>query len=170
MHLSLGLLGALLLSALIAERRVDVAAAIELCSPTTAATTPHPQYKVYVYEISPSLSMNSENARADRSFHVCKKCIYEQFSLEYVIHDYLTQFCGRTYNPEEADFFYLPIIRDVDYRIALQSGDRKPSLIDSAMIEALEKGTTTQWNTVFNVTDKYWHKNGGERNMCSHNV
>ena len=108
------------------------------------------------------MAVNSEKARAQRSFHVCKKCIYEQFSLEYVIYDYFTQFCGRTYDPAEADFFYLPIIRDVDYRIALQSGDRKPSLIDSALIEALEKHTTTQWKAVFNVTDKYWHRNKGK--------
>ena len=38
----------------------------------------------------------------------------EQFALEYVVHDFFTQFCGRTADPEEADFFYLPIIRDVN--------------------------------------------------------
>lgn len=37
----------------------------------------------------------------------------EQFALEYVVHDFLTQFCGRTTDPEKADFFYLPVIRDV---------------------------------------------------------
>jgi hypothetical protein len=29
--------------------------------------------------------------------------------------DFFTQFCGRTYDPYEADFFYLPIVRDVSY-------------------------------------------------------
>ena len=27
--------------------------------------------------------------------------------------DFFTQFCGRTEDPNEADFFYLPIVRDV---------------------------------------------------------
>ena len=45
-----------------------------------------PGYKVYVYDVAASLSLNSEKAREERNFHVCKKCIYEQFSLEYVIH------------------------------------------------------------------------------------
>ena len=47
---------------------------------------------------------------------LCKKSFcfpQEQFALELVVHDFLTQFCGRTLDPENADFFYLPIIRDV---------------------------------------------------------
>ena len=27
--------------------------------------------------------------------------------------DFFTQFCGRTLDPLQADFFYLPIVRDV---------------------------------------------------------
>lgn len=59
------------------------------------------------------------------------------------------------------DFFYLPIIRDVDYRIALQTGQRAPSIIDQALIEAIEKADTTQFRAVFNVSDKYWKRYSG---------
>ena len=29
--------------------------------------------------------------------------------------DFFLGFCGRTYDPKEADFFYLPILRDVSF-------------------------------------------------------
>lgn len=119
-------------------------------------------YKVYVYDIHPDLLKNAEQARKDRTFHICTKCIYEQFALEYIIFDYFTQFCGRTYHPEEADFFYLPIIRDVDYRIALNNkGNRASSSIELALLDAIEKQNTSLWKTVFNVTDKWWNRNKG---------
>ena len=81
-------------------------------------------FKVYVYPLSPDLSpvRLAEEARRNRTFHICQKCIYEQFALEYILVDFFSQFCGRTDNPEEADFFYLPVVRDVDYRVALQVG------------------------------------------------
>ncbi len=118
-------------------------------------------FNVYVYPISDQLLKNAEDARKNRTFHVCKKCIYEQFALEYIIFDYFTQFCGRTYNPDEADYFYLPIIRDVDYRIALQTGQRSPSVIESALLDAIEKKDMKLWRETFNVTDQYWLRNGG---------
>lgn len=116
-------------------------------------------YKVYVYELPKALILNADGARQNRTYHVCRKCIYEQFALEYIIHDYFThaQFCGRTQDPEEADFFYLPIVRDIDYRIALaRNGDRTPSPIEMALLGAIEKKDMSSWQTVFNVTDKYW--------------
>jgi hypothetical protein len=70
----------------------------------------------------------------------------------------------RTYNSHTygVDFFYLPIVRDVDYRIALANGgSRAPSAIDNALIEAIESNSTTSWKDVFNVTDEYWHRNQG---------
>ena len=60
------------------------------------------------------------------------------------------------------DFFYLPIVRDVDYRMALQSGgNRNPSIIDNALIEAIEKNNTIPWKENFQITDKYWYRHGG---------
>ncbi len=118
-------------------------------------------YKVYVYPLPYELMKNGEDARKNHTFHVCKKCIYEQFAREYIVYDYFTQFCGRTYNPEDADYFYLPIIRDVDYRIALQTGQRAPSAVESALLDAIEKKDTAQWRSVFNVTDQYWLRHGG---------
>lgn len=119
-------------------------------------------FKVFVYDIPKALLLRGEEARKNQTYHVCKKCIYEQFALEYVIFDYFTQFCGRTYNPEEADYFYLPIIRDIDYRIALSSGgSRTPSPIDQALIDIIEKGDSTTWKQVFQVSDQYWHRHNG---------
>ena len=79
---------------------------------------------------------DSNRARGNRTYHTCKKCIYEQFALEYVLWDHFQSSCARTYDPSEADFFYLPIIRDIDYRIALaKNGDRTPSAIETALLD-----------------------------------
>lgn len=120
------------------------------------------KFKVFVYNISSSGLMDRAfEARRNVTFHVCKKCIYEQFALEYVVYDYFTQFCGRTYDPEDADFFYLPVIREIDYRIALQTGQRAPSVIEEALLEAVEDNNTTKWKSTFLVTDKYWRRHKG---------
>lgn len=118
-------------------------------------------FKVYVYNISADLLQLAEQARRNQTFHVCQKCIYEQFALEYVLFDYFTQFCGRTHDPSQADFFYLPIIREIDYRVALQRGNRAPSKIEEALIDAIEKQNTDTWRQVFGVTDEFWRRNKG---------
>lgn len=121
-------------------------------------------FSVYVYPLSPEITSLklAEEARSNRTYHICRKCIYEQFALEYVIYDFFTQFCGRTYSPEKADYFYLPIVRDIDYRIALQNGGkRNPSLTENALLEAIEKKNFDPWNNYLNVTDRYWKRNDG---------
>ena len=132
---------------------------------TTAPPCPY-DFTVYVYDLSPDLSplRLAEEARRNRTFHVCQKCIFEQFALEYVLVDFFTQFCGRTYNPDEADFFYLPVVRDVDYRVAMQRGGgkgRDPSPMENVLIEALEKNNTEPWKAYLNVTDRYWRRYNG---------
>ena len=124
-------------------------------------------FTVFVYPLSSSLSplRLAEEARRNQTYHVCKKCIYEQFALEYVVHDFFTQFCGRTYNPEDADYFYLPIVRDIDFRVALP--DRSPSLIENVLIEAIEKNNLAPWKAYLNVTEKYCKKNNGEEHIIA---
>ena len=118
--------------------------------------------KIYIYDLPAKLLERAESARAKGEFHICKKCIFEQFALEYIIFDYFTQHCGRTSDPDEADFFYLPIIREIDYRIALSSGgQRAPSVIEETLLEVLEKNSFVKWHEVFNVTDKYWRRSNG---------
>lgn len=89
--------------------------------------------------------------------------ILEQFALEYIIFDFFTQFCGRTYNPDEADYFYLPLVRDAEYRVTLQSSirNRAPSSAEIALLDILEKKDSTAWKRVFNVTDHYFWEKGG---------
>lgn len=129
---------------------------------TSGQTKCNSYLKVYVYDISPQLLERAEAARKNGDYHICKKCIYEQFSLEYIVYDYFTQHCGRTRNPDEADYFYLPIIREIDYRIALSNGgQRAPSIIEEALIDATEKNDLQKWGSVFNVTDKYWQRGNG---------
>eukprot|EP01039_Chlorochromonas_danica_P005407 gene5407-5947_t len=95
-------------------------------------------------------------------FMISHQLFFNEFALEYILFDYFTQFCGRTHQPEEADFFYLPLIRDLDYRIALTGkGDRKPSPVDQALLDVLEKDNFNRWNEVFNITDIYWKKKKG---------
>jgi hypothetical protein len=139
-----------------------VACAVSAISSIESKASCNVDFRVYVYDLSHTgLLKNAAEARANSSYHVCKKCIYEQFALEYVIFDYLTQFCGRTYDADEADFFYLPIVRDIDYRIALQSGQRAPSATEEALLDALEKQNTSKWDSTFRVTHKYWDRYQG---------
>lgn len=119
-------------------------------------------FKVFVYELPAAVLQRAEDARAKGDYHICKKCIYEQFSLEYIVYDYFVKHCARTTNPAEANFFYLPIIREIDYRIALSNGgQRAPSIIEEALLETLEKNEYKKWYEVFNVTSEYWRRNNG---------
>jgi hypothetical protein len=124
------------------------------------------QYKVYVYPLDPSLSVVrlAEEARTNRSLHVCRKCILEQFALEYVFHDFFTQFCGRTEDPEEADFFYLPIVRDAEYRWNMHlkmKGAKSPSRAEEAIISLIEKDDPKPWQSYFGTTMEYWNRRKG---------
>ena len=119
-------------------------------------------FKVFVYELPASVLQRAEDARVKGDYHICKKCIYEQFSLEYIVYDYFVKHCARTMNPAEADFFYLPIIREIDYRIALSNGgQRAPSAIEESLLESLEKNEYNKWAEVFNVTSEYWRRSNG---------
>lgn len=125
-------------------------------------------FKVFVYPLPTSLlSIRiSEEARFNHTLHVCRKCIFEQFSLEYIAYDFFSQFCGRTWNPEEADFFYLPIVRDAEYRMAMENRGpraRAPSLTEQALLNIMEKNNSETWKSAFQYTDAYWHrKQGGD--------
>ncbi|KAJ1440515.1 exostosin family-domain-containing protein [Ochromonadaceae sp. CCMP2298] len=119
-------------------------------------------FKIYVYDLPQAVTARAELARQKGEFHICKKCIFEQFALEYIVHDFLSQHCARTLDPTTADFFYLPIIREVDYRVALTTGGgRAPSRIEQALLGALEGADFSLWREVFNVTDKYWRRSNG---------
>jgi hypothetical protein len=123
-------------------------------------------YKVYVYDIPQSLNSIkiSEEARKNQTLHICQKCILEQFALEYIIHDFFTQFCGRTRDPVEADFFYLPLVRDAEFRWNMQKKrvrSRAPSNAEEAILLMIEKGDSSLWKQTFQVTDEYYKKSGG---------
>jgi hypothetical protein len=66
------------------------------------------------------------------------------------------------YDAEEADFFYLPIVRDVEYRYSMQHHlGRQSSQVEEALLEALEKNKTDLWRKYLGVTDYYWRRHGG---------
>lgn len=120
-------------------------------------------FKVFVYppvHSLPSLRL-SEEARVNKTLHVCQKCIFEQFSLEYILYDFFTQFCGRTYDPEEADYFYTPIVRDAEYRVNLHVNNRESSATELALLDIIENQNHTRWTQLFQYTDKYWKAKNG---------
>ena len=129
-------------------------------------------FKVYVYEIPgdlPSVRLGRE-ARKNSSLHVCQKCMLEQFALEYIVGDFFTQFCGRTLNPSKADFFYLPLIRDAEYRVSIDTkrpDKRQPSLTEIAILDILEKSESSKWIKLFNITDEYWRARGGSDHIIA---
>ena len=94
--------------------------------------------------------------------------------------DFLSQFCGRTYNPEEADYFYLPIIRDAEYRVTLDPNNqemkgknrRASSQTEEALLQIMgdkmpqksgggDNGNSALWKSYFNITDKWWNRRQG---------
>ena len=84
--------------------------------------------------------------------------------------DFFTQFCGRTFNPLEADYFYLPLIRDAEYRHTLGSkgaAKRQPSTTEQALLDIVEKGQSSKWTKLFNTTDKYWFAKGGSDHIIA---
>lgn len=129
-------------------------------------------FKVYVYEIPgdlPSVRFGRE-ARINATLHVCQKCMLEQFALEYIVSDFFTQFCGRTLDPSEADYYYLPLIRDAEYRVSIdtkRSDKRQPSLTEEAILDILEKSESSKWMKLFNITDKFWRARGGSDHIIA---
>ena len=129
-------------------------------------------FKVYVYGIPgdlPSVRLGRE-ARTNSSLHVCQKCMLEQFALEYIVGDFFSQFCGRTLDPSEADYFYLPLIRDAEYRVSIDTkrpDKRQPSLTEVAILDILEKSESSKWMKLFNITDKYWRARGGSDHIIA---
>ncbi len=128
-------------------------------------------FKIYVYDLPQHLKSIylSEEARVNKTLHICQKCILEQFSIEYIIYDFFTKFCGRTFDPDEADFFYLPIIRDAEYRVTLDSkgphNKRAPSSTEQALLDIIEKNNDVKWLEVFNTTSKYWKQHKGSNHI-----
>lgn len=122
-------------------------------------------FKIYVYDLpdNHSGSLLAEHARNQTEYNVCNDCNYSQFSLEFVINDFFLQFCGRTTNPDEADFFYLPVIKDTEYRyrrLNLQQF-REPSLTEYSFIDAIENQNFNILKNYFDITDKYLKRRGG---------
>eukprot|EP01039_Chlorochromonas_danica_P004619 gene4619-5062_t len=123
-------------------------------------------FTVYVYPIPATLNAIriSEEARRNGTLHVCRKCILEQFALEYIVYDFFTSFCGRVHRPDQADYFYLPLVRDAEFRYAMQEyGNRfrTPSPAEDALLDLMEKNDSAKWREVFGVTDHYWHRHQG---------
>jgi len=131
-------------------------------SSSSTTTCPY-DFTVYIYDIPTTIDSIriSKEARKNHTLHVCHKCILEQFSLEYIIYDFFINFCGRTFNPKIADYFYLPIIRDAEFRYNLnKKGNRyrQSSLTEQALINIIEKNDSTLWKLIFNITDQYWYQ------------
>lgn len=83
-------------------------------------------------------------------------------------------------DPEQADFFYLPIIRDVypwvhfilqcmsliillqaEYRTSLGNKDRNPSSSDQALLSLILDNDKTHWEQAFKVPLTYWDRHKG---------
>ncbi len=127
------------------------------------------KFKVYVYPLPFSLGSVKVGfeARRNRTLHICQKCILEQFSLEYIIEDFIVNTCARTLDPSEADFFYLPLLRDAEFRMkmSIKSKDsRGPSETEMALLDILEKNDSRAFQRVFNISSpnlSYWNRYNG---------
>ncbi len=140
-------------------------------------------WRVFVYDVPPDLPSVAigRAARRDRNLHVCQKCILEQFSLEYIFQDFFTQTPCRVRDPAHADYFYLPIIRDAEFRVALDPSNtavkdrRASSDTEIALLELMEKNRSAKFEKLFNIQASmqqyasgvqvdgmhWWHRHGG---------
>ena len=136
-------------------------------------------FKLFIYpfeHLLPSFQI-AEQARHNQTYHIRPGHIYEQFSLEYIIYDYFSQFCGRTMNPDEADYFYIPMMRDVEFRYTYDNKPhnshnnnknnknngkkRLPSYTEQIFIDILEQNNYNKWLSYTNYTTKYWQRYNG---------
>ena len=134
-------------------------------------------FKLFIYpfeHILPSFHL-AEQARLNQTYHIRPGHIYEQFLLEYIIYDYFSQFCARTMNPDEADYFYIPMMRDVEFRYTYANKPRQshnnhnknngkkrlPSYTEQIFIDILEQNNYNKWLIYTNYTTKYWQRYNG---------
>jgi hypothetical protein len=70
--------------------------------------------------------------------------------------------CLRTYDPEEAELFYVPYLPSTEHHVG---DDRKldysASPYGKAILEILDKQNYEIWETTFGLTSKYWKRRGG---------
>lgn len=118
-------------------------------------------FKVYVYSLPQTLGavVHGAGARRNHTLHVCQKCILEQFALEYIVEDFFINTCARTADPEAADFFYLPLLRDAEFRTNFPK--RAPSASEVALLKLLENNDSSAFTSTFGVSDKWWRRHGG---------
>lgn len=124
--------------------------------------------KVYVYEYPGMADMRwhqlAEDQRRDCAAGPCRthfsgEHLLAQFTLEHVLHDFFSQSCLRTKNPEEADLFFVTHFGDILYRATGRKND--PSPWEQALLDLVEKGDGRAWERTFNTTSKWWTRRGG---------
>ena len=124
------------------------------------------KFKVFVYPLPQSIDSVriGAEARVNRTLHICQKCILEQFSLEYIIEDFFINTCARTLKPSEADFFYLPLLRDAEFRTHVyerRKQARAPSTAEKALLDLLEKNDSRRFVRTFNTSASRWYRHRG---------
>lgn len=124
------------------------------------------KFKVFVYPLPhliDSVRIGAE-ARNNRTLHICQKCILEQFSLEYIIEDFFINTCARTLIPSQADFFYLPLLRDAEFRTHVyekRKQARAPSMTEKALLDLLERNDSRRFERTFNTSANRWNRYRG---------
>ena len=121
--------------------------------------TCHFSFKVYVYDFKVLYGQ-----KATAMSNACRRCLMPQFALEYVLFDFFSKFCGRTTNPDEADYYFVPLVPDIEarpwlYRSSVES--RIDSRLDTILMEAIEFNNMNPWKHHLAVTDKYWRRHMG---------
>ena len=108
-------------------------------------------FKVYVYE-TPLLEL-SEDYRPNDTFAGSQ----QQYSLGLIVYNYFNHFCGRTLNPDEADYFYLPQSDDVLFHV-VKKGTQ--SYTQQAFMAVINDEFDSKFK-ISNITNKYWLRNSG---------
>ncbi|KAJ3386045.1 Heat shock protein HSP 90-beta [Lobulomyces angularis] len=114
--------------------------------------------KIFVYPFAPERNINLLKQNGWR--YICKvHCISAQFSLDLISHKFFLKSCMRTFNPEEADFYYVPYYSHLDQP---HTKSFTKTILD--MIDTHGKNNTAagyrNWEH-FTKTDSYWWKTRG---------
>lgn len=103
-------------------------------------------------------------ARAAEQGHYNINSQNVQYTSELLIREIMVnpQSCLRTYDPEQAELFYVPYLPSTEHHLG---DDRKLdysfSPFGKAILEILDNQNYEPWETTFGLTAKYWKRRGG---------
>ena len=105
-----------------------------------------------------------QRAKRQSLFHYDRKGPAVQYATELLVRDIITHpdSCLQTDDPEKASLFYVPYLPSTEYHKGYSPlGDYQTSPYGQAILDILDDGNYTSWETLFGLTSTYWKRRNG---------